>query len=863
MIRYLYLLLFLPLFAQAQSSNTCPDLFPLNAPTPTTRSLYASRASVSERFAIVGANWDVSGTTVGRAHIYEYTGGVWVFRQTLVGDRVADSFGNHVFIDENTALVAANNYTRPGSTANGAVYAYTRQGNVWVQTALVRNPNSSVIGAFGSALAKSGTDLVIGCVYSGTQNYAAYVYRQTSTQYSLVATLTPQQGSNTGYDFGYSVAIDGDNLVVGALDAFGLGRSAAYFYHRSSTGTWTQAQVEIYPNGSRAGFGVALHGRLAAVGSDSNAGVRLYEQTASGWQLRQILFNPDVPQVNPGRYGVAVALNDKVLLVSNPFDSRTAGVAGVVYRYGRSGNSWQLQRRYFAPQPLLGDVFGSWVGVDAHSNNFIISAPGRTSLGAADAGQAFVQWEPGVLPAGPFCATAPPINLQATATGGTWSGPGISNGQTGVFNPALAGPGTHLIAYALSAGPTCTYRDTIAITVNAAPRITRPVLPPLSCARDTTLQLSATIPGGTWSGTGITNPQTGLFRTSAAGPGRHVITYSLTTACGTQDTFSVVVRPAPVRILTARVPMSCARDTTISLSTTVGGGIWSGAGIIASTNTFQTAAAGPGRHLLTYRVPGPCGGQDTLSLVVKAVAVRVLSSATNLCRADTVLTLRATPAGGRWRGAGITQQGGLFTPPGPGRFVLRYELGSGVCRAADSVAITVNSLSRPVLNTLPTQRCGEPAGVLRPGSVPPGPLSYEWQFSATNGLPWQVVATQSSYQPAQPGWYRLKLIQGGCVVYSAPAEFRIEPVLAQNVPNVFTPNGDQVNDRFELKLQYPRTSQVQVFNRWGREIYSASTYGAFWSGEGASAGIYYYLWRYSTDCDLVERTVKGWVELVR
>lgn len=94
-----------------------------------------------------------------------------------------------MFIDENTALVAATNYTRPGASVIGAVYAYTRQGNVWVQTAFIPNPNAWYIGGFGWALAKSGPDVVIGSGYSGTQNYAAYVYpEQGNNQYTLAAT---------------------------------------------------------------------------------------------------------------------------------------------------------------------------------------------------------------------------------------------------------------------------------------------------------------------------------------------------------------------------------------------------------------------------------------------------------------------------------------------------------------------------------------------------------------------------------------------------------------------------------------------------------------------------------------------------
>ena len=299
------------------------------------------------------------------------------------------------------------------------------------------------------------------------------------------------------------------------------------------------------------------------------------------------------------------------------------------------------------------------------------------------------------------------MTLQATTTGGTWSGTGVSS--AGVFTPAQAGPGVHQIAHALSTGPTCTYRDTVTITVNpAAARIIRPSLAGLSCARDTTVLFTASAPGGVWSGPGIANPQTGAFQSVLAGPGRHVITYALNT---------------------------------------------------------------------------PCGGKDTLSAVVRPVAVRVLSTPAILCGADTVLTLRATPAGGRLRGSGITDQG-RFTSPGSGRYVLRYELGSGACHAADSVAITISPSLRPVINLLSTLRCGEPVGVLRVSNVLPGNITYEWQFSATNSLPWQRVSTQPMHQPIQPGWYRLQLRQGGCsafVSHRVSSRARAGPDPAQRV----------------------------------------------------------------------------------
>ena len=877
LLRKYCLLAVVMLLARTNSyGQSCTDLFPLNAPNPTAGSFFGERASVSERFAIVGANTDPSKGILGQAHVYEYVGGIWVFRQTLgaPGIRLADAFGSHVFIDENTALVAARGYSRPGSPAvgSGAVFVYTRQGTQWVQTGFFQNPSNTYAGGFGTALAKSGDDVVVGCEYNGSQNFAAYVFRQQGSAWALAATLTPQPG-NTGYDFGYSVAINNDNLVIGSLDAFSFGRSAAYFYHRSATGVWALAQVEAYPNGSRAGFSVALHGQYAAIGSDSNLGVRLYERTATGWQLQQTLYNPDVAQVTPGRYGFTVALSGTTLLVSNPFDNRTANVAGVVYRYARTNNAWQLRRRYFAAQPQAFDVFGGWVALDANSHNLIIGASGRPSLGVSNAGQAFVQWEPAVRPAGPFCASSAVVTLQATAPGGTWAGPGVTNAQTGEFNPAVAGAGTHRVAYSLStAAPACTFRDTVTIIVNPVLRITRVPLA-LSCRRDTTVQMRANLPGGTWSGVGIINAQLGLFRTSIAGPGRHVLAYSLPgNACNPQDTVSVVVQPTRVQLQRPSPVLTCARDTTFGLVATPAGGSWLGRGIInAQAGTFSSAVAGPGRHVLTYRLAAatPCFAQDTLSVVVQPQAAHILTRGFNLCRADTLVALAAQPAGGVWDGPGTAARPGFFSSVGlaNGRYVVYYRLGTGACQATDSIVVTVARVAAPQLSLTPP-RCGEPAAELRLVNQAPGGALYEWQYASADAPSfWQVLpsANQSTYLATRAGFYRLKISEsmGTCAAFSAPTEYRTEPVYSAAAPNIFTPNGDKVNDEFELRLQHPQTSKLQVFNRWGQEVFSTKTYGHFWNGEGAAAGIYYYLWRYTTDCDPVEHTLKGWVELVR
>ncbi|MCX7954705.1 MAG: PKD domain-containing protein, partial [Bacteroidales bacterium] len=65
---------------------------------------------------------------------------------------------------------------------------------------------------------------------------------------------------------------------------------------------------------------------------------------------------------------------------------------------------------------------------------------------------------------GPFCPNDPPVNLTAGQPGGIWSGPGITNPNTGTFNPAVAGVGHHMIVYTLPCGSDSIYIDVLACT---------------------------------------------------------------------------------------------------------------------------------------------------------------------------------------------------------------------------------------------------------------------------------------------------------------------------------------------------------------------------------------------------------------
>lgn len=217
-----------------------------------------------------------------------------------------------------------------------------------------------------------------------------------------------------------------------------------------------------------------------------------------------------------------------------------------------------------------------------------------------------------INPAGPFCITDPAINLSAAQTGGVWSGTGITNAANGTFNPATAGAGTWTITYSISG--VCGDLDTEnIIVVDLIPSTITPAGP--FCINAAAVNLTAASPGGTWSGTGITNAATGTFNPSVAGAGTWTITYTIPGSCGTTSTIDITVNPLPVITFTGDVLSGCVPVTTTFTNTTAGTGTASwfidGVNMSSSTTTFTNNFNTAGCFDITLQVTSAAGCTNT------------------------------------------------------------------------------------------------------------------------------------------------------------------------------------------------------------------------------------------------------------
>jgi hypothetical protein len=206
-----------------------------------------------------------------------------------------------------------------------------------------------------------------------------------------------------------------------------------------------------------------------------------------------------------------------------------------------------------------------------------------------------------------------------------------------------------------------------------------------------TVNLTAVDPGGTWSGTGITNGTTGTFDPAIAGSGTHTITYSITGACGAVDTEDVVVATSMDATITS-IGTLCESAAAITLTAVDGGGTWSGTGV--SGTSFDPATAGVGTHTVTYTIPGACGDTDTENIDVDPVPDATIIPGGTYCMGITATPMTAVNTGGTWSascGSCINMVNGQFfvSFAGVGTHNVMYTITNGCGTDMDTIQVSV------------------------------------------------------------------------------------------------------------------------------------------------------------------------------
>lgn len=226
-----------------------------------------------------------------------------------------------------------------------------------------------------------------------------------------------------------------------------------------------------------------------------------------------------------------------------------------------------------------------------------------------------------------LCSGDPAFNLTAIDPGGIWTGTGVTNGSTGAYNPG-AGPGNFEVIYTIAGQ--CGDADSVTMVIEQSLDATIASAGPY-CIIEGAVNLSATDPGGLWSGIGITDNMAGTFDPATAGPGSHTITYTLSGNCGDVDNIVIVVNDLADATITTAGPF-CSNDLGQILQAVDPGGVWSGTGISnPSIGTFNPSLAIIGDNEIIYSIAGLCGDADTILIHVNEAPDLWVSSVDETC----------------------------------------------------------------------------------------------------------------------------------------------------------------------------------------------------------------------------------------
>ena len=330
------------------------------------------------------ANADSSNSASGGAYVYKRSGTSWAQEAYIKASNNAasDSFGASVSIDVDTIAVGATgedsgtiaiingmtSSSNDNSSASGAAYVYKRYGNFWVQEAYIKaaNANGDNDSNFGYSVSIDGDTLAVSAINedsvwdnitngtsasdnnSSSNSGAVYVYKRTGSNWAQEAYIKAANSDNDS-NFGFSVSLDGDTIVVGA--------------------PYEDSDLTTITNGTTANDNVT---------SANSGAVYVYKRTGSNWAQEAYIKASNNSAGD--RFGYSVSIENDTLVVGaylESSDQRTitngttaastdnsmAGT-GAVYVYKRSGSTWTQQAYIKAVNSNVNDNFGRRVSLD-------------------------------------------------------------------------------------------------------------------------------------------------------------------------------------------------------------------------------------------------------------------------------------------------------------------------------------------------------------------------------------------------------------------------------------------------------------------------------------------------------------------
>ena len=292
---------------------------------------YFGRAvAISGQTVIVGAHGhDAAAAEGGAAYIFQFDGAAWNQVAKLLSSEPQEWDGFGAFVDIDGSRVVISGGEEAGVTDSGAAYVFEFDGTSWNETAKLTASDAAPYDWAG-ALALDGDNVILGAYADdddGNGSGSAYMFHFDGTNWSQVAKLTASDAA-AGDQFGTSVALYGSTAIVGAEykdETVGSDAGGAYIFEFDGV-TWSETAKLTASNAvafDHFGRDVAIHGDTAVV----TAHRYLSAGPGSIYTFRHVsaswLEESEVTGVDTAdsdEFGDAIALREGTIIVSSPAD---------------------------------------------------------------------------------------------------------------------------------------------------------------------------------------------------------------------------------------------------------------------------------------------------------------------------------------------------------------------------------------------------------------------------------------------------------------------------------------------------------------------------------------------------------------
>lgn len=419
--------------------------------------------------------------------------------------------------------------------------------------------------------------------------------------------------------------------------------------------------------------------------------------------------------------------------------------------------------------------------------------------------------------------------------------PAVGLDNTSIANPIASPTATTTYTVTVTDANSCSNTATVDVLVNSLPDIQASTDLAVICEGETTNLLASGGTNYTWS------PAMSLNNPNISNPAANPISttqYTLTgtAANGCSNTAQITINVNPLPDISAGNDQAICAGNNILLQASGGVDyIWSPTTGL-SDPTSPTPEANPStstQYTLTGTDANGCMNTATVSLTVNPKPLAEGRGTYQICLGEeTGLSINgaesydwSTGEKGREISVSPTQNTRYWVIPSTG----------GCVGDTFYVQVDVND-DLPIL----AAQVSEPSG-FAPHTVVFNNLStnaagYLWDFRDGD----TTKAVNPTHTFNTPGVYSVRLFgfnAAGCETF-----IDLEPIEVfegvQIVPNVFTPNGDGINDEFVVQLGPIEQYHLLIYNRWGRLVFETTNSSEYWDGsykgKAVSEGVYTY-----------------------